>query len=136
MKYVTFLQSSIIHAADDALRPLCGQTDADKQKRVQNVIASSCTCDRCSLLLEVRDKNSPAARTRRRFAAARQALRDARTGVEQFEKRTTDPAARKQMAIYLTSVMRDLVGMAEVLQHDEHRDAGKSEAPNLNPKKA
>lgn len=132
MKHVTFLYSATIHAADDSLRPLCCQTDAEKQQRVQSVIATGPTCGRCVTLLELRDKNSPAARTRRRFAAARQALCDGRQGACQFEKRTTDPRARESFAGVLRDEINKLTSVIDKLEQT-HAPAHHSTTPTTQP---
>lgn len=98
MNFATFIHSEVIHALDGNFTPLCLQTDAGKHRRLQQVIASAPTCQRCITVLELFDKNSAAARTRRRYLAACQALRDGRAGVFHFEKRTTDQPARQKMA--------------------------------------
>ncbi len=94
MKFVIFRYSTAIHAADAHLAPLCGQTNAAKATAVQQVLANEPTCERCRQYLHRQDKNSTESRTRRRFAAARQALREAVTGVSYFEKHTKDKVAR------------------------------------------
>ena len=98
MKFITFLGSRPVHAADDTLAPLCGQTDGHKTRRVQQVITDEPTCRRCAAIIKLQDKNSPEARTRRRSLAMSQALHDALTGVEHFERRTPDLAARERAA--------------------------------------
>lgn len=115
MKLICFLCSRPIHAADDALRPICGQTDGHKARRVQQIIADGPTCSRCRRLLALSDKNSPAARARRRYLAARQALRDGRAGIEYFEKRTTEPALRRRGASLARAEIRKLAVLARKL---------------------
>ena len=114
MKFAVFKGETIHALAEDNLTPLCHQTDAHKARNLQIIaFAKAPTCQRCLKLL---DKNGPAARTRRRFAAARQALRDGRAGVEQFEKRTTDPVARERCSAVVREVVADLIELADALQ--------------------
>ena len=94
MNFVTFKGTQPIHACDAGFIPVCKQTDGTKARKMQQVIADAPTCKRCVAIIELRNKNSPAARTRRRHLAACQALRDGRAGAWHFEQRTSDAAAR------------------------------------------
>lgn len=116
MKFVTFLGSRPVHAADEQLQPLCGQTDGHAGRRVQQVITDCATCARCKRCLVRLDKNSPENRTRRRYLAARQALRDGRVGVEFFERRTTDRVARKRGAVMVAAEIKRLAALLRKLR--------------------
>lgn len=60
--------------------------------------------------------NSEADRIRRRLAATRQALADARTGLEQFEMRTADPAARHLCAVMVKCKIAELYALVGKLE--------------------
>lgn len=116
LKPLVIFRGEVIHAADASLAPLCGQTNDAKIQNVQQILATQPTCKRCLRLLKLRDKNSPEARTRRRFLATRQALHDARVGVEQFERRTTDRGARLICGELLAVVIEKLQALQRSLE--------------------
>lgn len=128
MKFATF-KGAVIHAlGPDTLTPLCKQTDANKARNLQVIaFTNAATCHRCRLVLELRDKNSPAARTRRRFAAARQALLDGRQGACQFEKRTACERARANFAGILSDEINKLTAIIGKLEQPH------VPAPNTKP---
>jgi hypothetical protein len=62
------------------------------------------------------DKNSHQARSRRRLAATVQALQDGRVGVEQFEARTIDAAARSECAERVDAHIQQLAALSSRLR--------------------